>query len=65
MSAFNSPKNLTIEKKNSEERRKEMLQDEAAIFFDGMCMFFAFVGAIEFGFLYTTIISMLLMIFAF
>lgn len=38
---------------------------ETAVFFDGMSMFFAFIGAMEFGFVYTTVITMLLMIYAF
>lgn len=42
-----------------------MIQQETAVFLDGTTMFFAFIGAMEFGFLYTTIFAFALMIYAF
>ena len=54
---------MPVERRNSD--TKEPWHDEAAIFFDGFSMVFAFIGAVEFGFLYTTIFTMMLMMFAF
>lgn len=54
-----------LKQQQSEDKVREIIHEETAVFFDGMSMFFAFVGAMEFGFLYTTIVGMVLMVYAF
>lgn len=65
MSALKSAESLTLKLKKQTSEDKKDLNEDTAVFFDGASMFFAFIGAMEFGFLYTTIISMILMIYAF
>jgi hypothetical protein len=65
MSAFKSAENLTLKLKKQNSEELKVINEDTAVFFDGASMFFAFIGAMEFGFLYTTIIAMIMMIYAF
>ena len=68
MSAIKASDSLTHKSKQVSEEKtklKEIIDVETAVFFDGMSMFFAFIGAMEFGFLYTTLITMCLSVYAF
>jgi hypothetical protein len=65
----NKPKESLINKikrvPDETDKLKDIIHVETAVFFDGMSMFFAFIGAMEFGFLYATLISLVLMVYAF
>ena len=65
MSAFKSAGNLTLKLKKQNSEEPKVINEDTAVFFDSASMFFAFIGAIEFGFLYTTIIAMIMMVYAF
>lgn len=65
MSAFKSAESLTLKLKKQPSEDKKDLNEDTAVFADSASMFFAFIGAMEFGFLYTTMISMILMFYAF
>jgi hypothetical protein len=68
MSALKSAESLTLKlnlKKQNSEDFKDLINEDTAVFFDGASMFFAFIGAMEFGFLYTTIIAMIMSFYAF